>query len=56
MIQGPVVLAELPKALPGSRSKVLAADVYGVGGNRKRKRSELAVAIDGQGINLYDVS
>ena len=55
MIQGPFVLSELPKPLPGSKSKVLAADVYGVGQTRKRKRSELAVAIDGEGINLYDV-
>jgi hypothetical protein len=32
-------------------------EVYGgAAGPRKRKRSELAVGIDGEGVNIYDVS
>lgn len=56
MIQNPIVLAELPKPLTESRNRVLAADINAVRENKKRKRSELAVAIDSEGINLYNVS
>jgi hypothetical protein len=35
----------------------VVGDVYGVApGSRKRKRPELAVGVDGEGVNLYDVS
>jgi len=34
----------------------VVGDVYGgAPGAKKRKRSELAVGIDGEGLNLYDV-
>lgn len=34
----------------------MVGDVYGgAPGAKKRKRSELAVGIDGEGLNLYDV-
>jgi hypothetical protein len=32
-------------------------EVFGrASGSKKRKRSELAVGVDGEGVNLYDVS
>lgn len=56
MIPKPYLLAEIPQDLTGLPGNVLAADVYAVVGSKKRKRSELALAIDRQGINIYDVS
>ncbi|MCJ1358402.1 MAG: hypothetical protein MMC33_008402 [Icmadophila ericetorum] len=55
MIQSPVVLAELPRSLVNGRNEVHAADVYGFDGDKKRKRSEIAVAVDGECVNVYDV-
>lgn len=55
MIQSPTILAELPRSLVTGRSKAHAADVYGLDGHKRRKRSELAVAVDGEYINVYDV-
>ena len=56
MIPNPYLLAEIPQDLNGLLGNVLAADVYAVVGSKKRKRSELAIAIDRQGINIFDVS
>ena len=51
----PYILAEIPQDLAGSPGKILATDVYAVAGSRKRKRSELALGIDREGVNIYDV-
>lgn len=56
MIPKPYLLAEIPQDLTGSPGNLLAAEVYAIAGSKKRKRSELALAIDRQGINIYDVS
>lgn len=55
MLQEPYTLAEFPKNLIAPNGKILVADVYGLLGARKRKRSELAVALDNDSVNLYDV-
>lgn len=55
MLQEPYTLAEFPKNLIAPNGKILVADVYGLVGARKRKRSELAVALDNDSVNLYDV-
>lgn len=55
MLQEPYTLAEFPKNLIAPNGKVLVADVYGLAGARKRKRSELAVALDNDSVKLYDV-
>lgn len=55
MIQTPYTLANLPVSLHASQGKTFAADVHAVVGSKKRKRSELAVAIDHEGVNIYDV-
>jgi len=37
--------------------RYVVSEVYGgTPGSRKRKRGELAVGIDGEGLNIYDVS
>lgn len=56
MIQKPYLLAGIQQDSTGLPGNVFAADVLAVAGSKKRKRSELALAIDRQGINIYDVS
>ncbi|MCJ1384411.1 hypothetical protein MMC17_007527 [Xylographa soralifera] len=55
MLQLPQVLARLPKSLSAVDNGPLAADVFMLVKGKKRKRSELAVAVDGEAINLYDI-
>ncbi|CAN8096373.1 unnamed protein product [Discula destructiva] len=59
-IQRPYVITTLPRPLnrEGHGSAYAVGDVWGSGqqkGSRKRKRPELAVGIDGEAVNLYDV-
>jgi hypothetical protein len=55
-LQNPYVVASLPRPIDRSDGRYVVGEVYGgVPGSKKRKRSELAVGIDGEGINLYDV-
>ncbi len=56
MIQKPYLLAGIQQDLTGSHGNILATEVFTIAGSKKRKRSELALAIDRQGINIYDVS
>jgi hypothetical protein len=50
------VVASLPGPVDRSNGGYVVGEVYGgVLGSKKRKRSELAVGIDGEGVNLYDV-
>lgn len=58
-IQKPYVLTTLPRPLNQREgaSAYQIGDVWGQQpGSKKRKRSELAVGIDGEALNLYDVS
>lgn len=55
MLQEPYTLAEFPKNLIAPNGNILVADVIGLVGVRKKKRSELAVALDNDSVNLYDV-
>lgn len=55
MLQEPYTLAEFPKNLIAPNGNILVADVFGLVGVRKKKRSELAVALDNDSVNLYDV-
>ena len=56
MIQKPYVLADIKQDLTGLPRNVYSTDVFAIAGSKKRKRSELALAIDRQGIDIYDVS
>lgn len=56
MIQKPYLLADIQPDFTGLPGNIHATDVLAVAGSKKRKRSELALAIDRQGINIYDVS
>lgn len=56
-LQTPYVVAPLPKPIDRSNGRYVVGNVYGgVPGSKKRKRSELAVGVDGESVNLYDVS
>jgi len=55
-LQKPYVVASLPNPIDHSNGRYVVGDVYGgAPGSKKRKRSELAVGVDGEGVNLYDV-
>jgi hypothetical protein len=55
-IGAPYVVASLPKLIDASQGRYVVGEVYGGAPNsKKRKRSELAVGTDGEGINIYDV-
>jgi len=58
-IQKPYLLATLPNpsSRPNATGKCSIGEVFGQRpDSRKRKRSELSVGIDGDAVNLYDVS
>ena len=56
MTQKVLLLADIQQDFTGLSGNVFVTDVYALAGTGKRKRSELALAIDRQGINIYDVS
>ena len=50
-------MATLPRPIDHSNGRYVVGEVLGgAPGSKKRKRSELAVGVDGEGVNLYDVS
>lgn len=56
-IERPTVVATLPRPIDHSTGRYVVSEVHGgTLGSRKRKRSELAVGVDGEGLNIYDVS
>ncbi len=55
MIQEPYILSILPEAPSAGGGRAHAADIHSLAASRKRKRSELALAIDHQGVNIFDV-
>lgn len=55
LVEAPFTLASLPKPFNAATGKSLAAPVYGLRGQRWRKRPEVAVAVDGDGISIYNV-
>jgi len=56
-LQKPYVVASLPRPIDHATGRYVVGDVYGrAPGSKKRKRAELVVGVDGEGVNLYDVS
>ena len=54
-IGAPFVVASLPRPTSTTAGRTQAAAVCSLNGAKKRKRSELAVAVDGEGIFIYSV-
>lgn len=49
-------MASLPRPIDPKNGRYMVGEVFGSQpGSKKRKRAELAVGIDGEGINLYEV-
>ncbi|ETS83411.1 hypothetical protein PFICI_05287 [Pestalotiopsis fici W106-1] len=56
-VQKPYVLTTLPRPLDPKTGRYVVGEVYGTAeGSRKRKRSEVTVGIDGEAVNIYNVS
>jgi hypothetical protein len=51
----PETLAQLPRPSSEGDGKVHFGPCFGLDGPRKRKRFEVAAAIDGETLNIYDV-
>ncbi|KAM0342993.1 hypothetical protein ACHAPU_009023 [Fusarium lateritium] len=55
-IHKPFVLATLPRPLDHTEGRIVAREVYGLrDGQKKRKRTELVVGIDGETTSIYDI-
>ncbi|KAL4944393.1 hypothetical protein BDV06DRAFT_187503 [Aspergillus oleicola] len=54
-LQPPSVLAQLPRPLHASTGKTHISEVYSLTNAKKRKRYEVAVAVDGEAVNLYNI-
>ncbi|KAJ6183060.1 hypothetical protein N7485_001702 [Penicillium canescens] len=54
-LQSPSVLAQLPRPLHASTGKTRISDVFSLADAKKRKRYEVAVAVDGEAVNIYNV-
>ncbi|KAJ5097995.1 hypothetical protein N7532_004996 [Penicillium argentinense] len=54
-LQSPSILAQLPRPLHASTGKTRIGDVYSLTDAKKRKRYEVAVAVDGEAVNIYNV-
>ncbi|KAK4553948.1 hypothetical protein LTR86_009124 [Recurvomyces mirabilis] len=54
-MEAPYTIASLPKPLDGEHGRSHAAPVYGVRAGQKRKRHEVVVGVDGEGVNIYNV-
>ncbi|KAI1747894.1 hypothetical protein F4782DRAFT_393172 [Xylaria castorea] len=58
-VQKPYVLTTLPRPLDPTTGTYVVGEVYGYAPGskkRKRRRAELTVGIDGEAINIYDIS
>lgn len=51
----PSTLTQLPRPLQSSNGKTQIGEVSSLVESRKRKRYEVAVAVDGEGLNIYNV-
>ncbi|KAM3422652.1 hypothetical protein BST61_g140 [Cercospora zeina] len=54
-IEEPYTIAALPKPLDSENGRVQPATVHSLNGSRKRKRHEIAVGIDGESVNIYNI-
>jgi hypothetical protein len=55
-IHKPYVVATLPRPLDHTDGRIVAREVYGQReGQKKRKRTELAIGVDGENASVYDI-
>ncbi|KAL4892247.1 hypothetical protein BDV59DRAFT_202757 [Aspergillus ambiguus] len=54
-LQPPSVLAQLPRPLHASTGKTRIGEVFRLADAKKRKRYEVAVAVDGEAVNIYNI-
>lgn len=54
-LQSPSILAQLPRPLHASTGKTRIGDVHSLADAKKRKRYEVAVTVDGEAVNIYNV-
>jgi len=54
-IGAPFTLASLSKPIGSTNGHVHAAGVCSISGIKKRKRTEIAVGVDGEGVSIYSV-
>ncbi|KAE8395789.1 hypothetical protein BDV23DRAFT_81261 [Aspergillus alliaceus] len=54
-LQPPSVLAQLPRPLHASKGQTHIGEVYSLSDSKKRKRYEVAVAVDGEAVNIYNI-
>ena len=55
-IGAPFTVASLTKPVSSSNGRTHAAGVCSLSGIKKRKRSEIAIGQDGEGVSIYSVS
>ena len=55
-IGSPFTLASLPRPINTTGGRTQAAGVCSISGSKKRKRTEIALGVDGEGILIYSVS
>lgn len=55
-IEAPHTIATLPTPLDANNGRTQAAPVHSLRGSKKRKRHEVAVGVDGETVNIYNVS
>jgi hypothetical protein len=54
-MDAPYPIATLPAPLDKEQGRIQAAPVHALKGSKKRKRHEIAVTVDGEGISVYNV-
>lgn len=55
IIQEPSTLAQLPSSVGDTSKETYVSQIYGLQGSRKRKRLEVAVAVNGEAVLIYNV-
>ena len=54
-MEAPHAIASLPRPFDAEHGQTYATSVFSIKGSRKRKRHEVAVAVDGESVNVYNV-
>ncbi|KAK5746594.1 hypothetical protein LTR17_000610 [Elasticomyces elasticus] len=54
-MEAPYTIATLPTPLDAASGTIQALPVFGIRGSKKRKRHEVAVGVDGESLDIYDI-